>query len=72
MIVPPVTLGAFHVSDTWPFPAVALRPVGEPGRPVGVAEVIDEYVPVPNELTAATRNRYVTPGVKENNWIEVE
>jgi len=58
MAEPPLDEGAFHESDICEFPAVAVRPVGEPGT-VAVALVVADAVLdgelVPTEFIADTR-----------------
>jgi len=62
--LPPFDAGALQLSATCPLPAVAVRPVGEPGTPGGVAGVADAGVdagPVPTAFVAVTVNVYAVP-----------
>jgi hypothetical protein len=57
MAEPPLDDGAVHESDTWEFPAVAVRPVGDPGTVAAlavVAEAVFDGELVPTELMADT------------------
>ena len=53
---PPSDDGADQLSVTWPFPRVAVNPVGAPGVVAGVAEAGAEGGPVPTAFVAATVN----------------
>ena len=56
MADPPVEAGAVHAKVIWvELAAVAVKPVGAPGRPVVVALATFEAGPVPAELIADTR-----------------
>jgi hypothetical protein len=54
-----------NVIVAWPFPAVALTPVGAPGTVAGTTELlVPEEVLVPTLLVAVTVNVYVVPFVR--------
>ena len=59
--VPPFAAPAVQLNETARSPAVALKPVGAPGSPPGVAVPEAEAVLLPNWLTPRTRNVYSVP-----------
>jgi hypothetical protein len=61
---PPLLAGALKETVAWPFPGVAVTPVGAPGTVAGTTELlVPEEVLVPTELLAVTVNVYVVPFV---------
>ena len=64
IVPPPAELGAVHVKLTFPLPAVATTERGAVAKPDGVAVAVALATPVPNALTALTRNVYAVPLVR--------
>jgi hypothetical protein len=61
MADPPLLTGAVQLAAICRAPATTRTLVGAPGSPAGVAEALDDAVPVPAEVVALTRNRYEVP-----------
>ena len=61
---PPLSVGATHVNDTWPFPAVATTDVDAPATVRGVAGAEVTTAPFPPAFTGITRTTTAVPLVK--------
>jgi hypothetical protein len=62
MLEPPSLTGGVNVTDTSPFPLVAVPTVGAPGTVAGTTELlVPEAMPVPTLFVAVTVKVYVTP-----------
>ena len=62
---PPFELGALNETVAWPFPDVALTPVGTPGVVAGTTELlVADAVLVAYALLAVTVNVYAVPFVR--------
>ena len=71
-VLPPLLVGAIQLTVAWPLPAVAVTPVGAPGRPFGVTALdADESGPVPFAVVADTLNVYAVPFVRPVTVVEV-
>ena len=63
MIALPPFAGALHETTIWVFPGVSVVKIGAFGVVRGVADALDEYVPVVAGLSAATLKEYNVPFV---------
>ena len=71
--LPPLLVGAVHVSETCELPAVPTTEVGAPGVVNGVTlDEAVEYEPVPAALTAATLNTCAVSAVSPVYTYDVE
>ena len=72
MVLPPLLAGAVQLTVADAFPAVAVTPVGAPGRPFGVTAFEgDESEPVPLALVAETLKVYAVPLVRLLTTVDV-
>jgi hypothetical protein len=59
MLTPPLLAGGVQLRETWPLPALAVRPVGAPGAVPAMGEAVmvtlDEAVLAGEELSVTVR-----------------
>ena len=65
MAEPPFENGADHVTVAWVFPAIALGPIGGPGRDDGMIGAVElDGIESPLTFVATTLNVYDVPFVR--------